>query len=74
MFLQEYHKVYPLTENEIRFLPEAYRFFLLNYVIKYGRYFFHRTYAIKLQREAYELHFPSIDTFDVDKLLRALNL
>ncbi len=74
MFLQEYHKAYPLTENEIRFLPEAYRFFLLNYVIKYGRYFFHRTYAIKLQREAYELHFPSIDTFDVDKLLRALNL
>ncbi|GAB3561127.1 hypothetical protein GCM10027578_01170 [Spirosoma luteolum] len=72
LFLQEYHKIYPLTENEIRFLPEAYRFFILNYVIKYGRYFFHRTYAIKLQREAYELYFPSIDTFDVDKLLRAL--
>jgi hypothetical protein len=74
LFLQEYHKVYPLTENEIRFLPEAYRFFILNYVIKYGRYFFHRTYAIKLQKEAYEIYFPSIETFDADKILRILGI
>ncbi|MFT4031932.1 MAG: hypothetical protein QM669_05900 [Siphonobacter sp.] len=75
IFLQEYHKVYPLTEPEVRFMKEAYRFFILTYVIKYGRYFFHRTYAIKLQREAYELYFPSIDKdFDEEKILRALNL
>ncbi|GAB3765965.1 aminoglycoside phosphotransferase/kinase family protein [Spirosoma pomorum] len=74
IFLQEYHKVYPLTEAEVRFFPEAYRFFILNYVIKYGRYFFHRTYATKLQREAYELYFPSIERFNADKILRALNL
>ncbi|RIV20775.1 hypothetical protein DYU11_22350 [Fibrisoma montanum] len=75
LFLQEYHKVYPLTENEVRFMKEAYRFFILNYVIKYGRYFFHRTYATKLQREAYEIYFPSIDQqFDADKILRALNI
>lgn len=74
LFLKEYHKVFPLTENEVRFLPEAYRFFILNYVIKYGRYFFHRTYATKLQRQAYETYFPSIETFDVEKILRALNL
>lgn len=73
-FLEEYHRIYPLTEREIRFLPEAYRFFILNYVIKYGRYFFHRTYATKLQREAYELYFPSIGQFDADKILRHLNL
>lgn len=73
-FLEEYHKVYPLTEREIRFLPEAYRFFILNYVIKYGRYFFHRTYATKLQREAYELYFPSIETFDADTILRRLGI
>lgn len=73
-FLEEYHKVYPLTEREIRFLPEAYRFFILNYVIKYGRYFFHRTYATKLQHEAYETYFPSIETFDADKILRRLGL
>ncbi len=75
LFLQEYHKVYPLTEPEVRFMKEAYRFFILTYVIKYGRYFFHRTYATKLQKEAYETYFPSIDKqFDADKILRALNL
>lgn len=74
LFLQEYHRVFPLTESEIRFLPEAYRFFILNYVIKYGRYFFHRTYAIKLQQEAYDTYFPSIETFDADKILKALGI
>jgi hypothetical protein len=73
-FLEEYHKIYPLTEREIRFLPEAYRFFILNYVIKYGRYFFHRTYATKLQREAYDIYFPSIDSFDVTPILERLKL
>ena len=73
-FLEEYHKVYPLTEREIRFLPEAYRFFILNYVIKYGRYFFAHSYAIKLQREAYQLYFPSIETFDPERLLKRLGL
>nr|WP_293838802.1 hypothetical protein [uncultured Arsenicibacter sp.] len=75
MFLQEYHKVYPLTENEVRFMKEAYRFFILNYVIKYGRYFFHRTYATKLQREAYDIYLPSIDKlFDADVILKALKI
>ena len=75
LFLQHYHRVYPLTENEIRFLKEAYRFFILNYVLKDGRHFFHQIFATKLQREALELHLPSLDkTFDADVLLRALNL
>src|SRR5690606_2874248 len=30
MFLEEYHKVNPLTAVEIRFLREVYRFFILN--------------------------------------------
>ncbi|MBE9465756.1 hypothetical protein ACFP1I_26060 [Dyadobacter subterraneus] len=74
IFLEEYHKVYPLSENEVRFMKEAYRFFILNYVIKYGKYFFHRTYSTKLQREAYELYFPSIDTFDPEKILNHLGI
>ena len=73
-FLEEYHKIYPLTEREIRFFPEAYRFFILNYVIKYGRYFFHRTYATKLQHEAYETYFPSIKNFKVEPILERLGL
>ncbi len=75
LFLKSYHAIFPLTEAEIRFLPEAYRFFLLNYVIKDGRYFFHEIFATKLQREVYELHFPALDKgFNAEPLLRALGL
>lgn len=74
-FLEEYHKTYPLTENEVRFLKEAYRFFILNYVVKYGRFFFHQVYATRLQQEAFEKYFPSLDeNFDVDKILKKLKL
>ena len=73
-FLKTYHSVFPLKENEVRFIKEAYRFFILTYVIKYGRYFFHEIYANKLQKEAFELHLPSIDRFDLEVILRALNL
>lgn len=75
IFLKAYHKEYPLKEKEIRFLKEAYRFFLLNYVVKYGRYFFHEIFATRLQQEAYNEHLPNIDKkFDPEPLLKALNL
>ena len=75
IFLKAYHAIYPLDRQEILFIKEAYRFFILNYVIKHGRYFFHDIYATKLQREAFEIYFPSLDTgFKPDKLLRALDL
>lgn len=75
LFLQAYHEEYPLKRNEILFLKEAYRFFLLNYVVKYGRYFFHEIFATRLQQEAYNIHLPGIDkTFDSDVLLNALHL
>ncbi|MDH3710564.1 MAG: hypothetical protein OER04_11780 [Cyclobacteriaceae bacterium] len=73
-FLQSYHNVNPLTESEVRFLPEAYRFFILNYVIKDGRYFFHEIFATKLQKEAYETYLPSVESFPVDTVLKALNI
>lgn len=75
LFLKEYHKINPLTANEIRFLKEAYRFFILNYVIKDGKYFFAEQYAKKLQAEAFEIYLPSVDRdFDAEKLVKALNL
>ena len=75
IFLKAYHAVYPLTGVEIVFLKEIYRFFILNYVIKDGRYFFHEIFANKLQREAFEIYLPSIEReFKADKLLKALNL
>jgi hypothetical protein len=74
IFLKSYHAIYPLTENEIRLIKEAYRFFIINYVIKDGRYFFHEIYATKLQREAHEIYFPKLDaSFNADKIFRALN-
>jgi len=75
IFLKAYHDIYPLTETEIRFLKEAYRFFILNYVVKDGRHFFHEIFAIKLQKEAFDIYLPSIEKqFDADIILKALNL
>lgn len=75
LFLEAYHEIYPLKREEILLLRETYRFFLLNYVIKYGRYFFHDIFATRLQQEAYQFHLPSIeDSFDPEPLLKRLNL
>jgi hypothetical protein len=75
IFLEEYHKIYPLTVNEIKFLKEAYRFFILNYVIKDGKRFFKEEYAEKLQSEALNIYLPSVDRdFDATKIIEALKL
>jgi hypothetical protein len=75
LFLKEYHKVNPITADEIRFLKEAYRFFILNYVIKDGKHFFNEQYAKKLQAEAFEIYLPSVDRdFDAEKIIDALGV
>ena len=75
IFLRAYHEVYPLTRKEILLIKEAYRFFILNYVIKDGRYFFNELYASRLQFEAHKTYFPQLETsFDPDRLLKALDL
>ena len=75
LFLKSYHQIYPLMEKEIRFLKEAYRFFILNYVVKDGRHFFHEIFASKLQKEAFDIYLPSIDKqFNADIILKALNI
>lgn len=75
LFLKAYHKVFPLTRTEILFLKESYRFFILTYVLKYGKFFFHEIFAHKLQKEALEIHLPTLDDlFDAQPLLNALDL
>ncbi len=75
LFLEAYHRIYPLTRTEILFIREAYRFFILNYTIKDGRYFFHEIYASKLQREAHSTYFLELDKkFNADKMLSTLDL
>lgn len=75
IFLKEYHRIFPLTEPEVRFIKEAYRFFILNYVIKDGPYFFRESYSVKLINEAYDTYFPAMDAnYRVEKILEALKL
>ncbi len=74
-FLKAYHAIYPLTRPEVEFIKEAYRFFLLNYVIREGNYFFRSAIAEQLQHDALTHHFKTIDErFKVGKLLKALDL
>ncbi len=74
LFLKTYHEVFPLAAEELDLLGEMYRFFLLNYVIKDGRYFFHELFATKLLAEALEEGLPSVDRFDAGALKLALGL
>jgi len=75
IFLKEYHKIFPLTEPEVRFIKEGYRFFILNYVIKDGPYFFRELYSSKLINEAYQTYFPAMDAnYKVEKILNVLKI
>ena len=75
IFLKAYHAIYPITRDEVLFMREAYRFFILNYVVKYGHFFFHELYATKLQREAFDVYFPNLEKhFNPDPIFKALDL
>lgn len=75
LFLKEYHKIFPLTEPEVRLIKEAYRFFILNYVVKDGPYFFRTEYSNKLIKEAYDTYFPALDAnYRVERILKTLKI
>lgn len=73
LFLKAYHRVYPLTKAEILFIKEAYRFFILHYVVRLGNYFFLSHFAEKLVNEAFAVYFPEIDAFNAELLWQHLN-
>ena len=73
-FLAAYHEVYPLTEQEVRFLPEAYRFFILNYVVREGKRFFRPDLCARFRTEAATGYLPDLDRFDPAPLLRAIGM
>jgi Ser/Thr protein kinase RdoA (MazF antagonist) len=62
LFLRHYQAIFPLSEAEIRFIPEAYRFFLLHYVVNFGRHFFHPFYATRLLQETLTQHLPNLNS------------
>src|SRR5690606_34928926 len=72
-FLRAYHAEYPLTDNEVLFMKEAYRFFLLNYVMRGGEHFFRPSYCERLQREALREYLPVLDRVDFSPLLDCLH-
>ncbi len=71
-FVEAYHAVNPLEEREVRFLPEAYRFFLLNYVIREGARFFRPDYCERFRRETARVYLPALERLDISPLLRAI--
>ena len=72
LFLEAYHQANPLEEADILFLKEAYRFFVLNYVLHLGEHFFQWSLCKRLQYEAVENYLPRIDGLDVSPLLEIL--
>lgn len=72
IFLRAYHQVHRLTENEVLFLEEAYRFFILNYVIRVGEHFFQPQLCKRLQREAIDEYLPALMHSRFEPLLEIL--
>jgi hypothetical protein len=64
-FLAAYHAANPLTPDEVTFLAESYRFFILNYVVREGEAFFRSDLAHSLQQQAVHSYLPMLDRFDV---------
>lgn len=71
-FLRSYHSVFPLSEGEILLLKEAYRFFLLNYVIREGRHFFRFEFWQHLLHDAVDVQLPALDDVDLTPLVSIL--
>jgi hypothetical protein len=71
-FLQAYNTTFPLTETDIRFLRECYRFFILNYVVREGDHFFVEDLWRRLQKEAVHAYLPAVHELDLDPVVRAV--
>jgi hypothetical protein len=57
----------------VLFLKEAYRFFLLNYVVREGRHFFRHDFWQHLLHDAVDVHLPHVDEVDLRPLLDELD-
>ena len=71
-FLRAYHSVHPLTRDELLFLKEAYRFFVLNYVLRVGEHFFQAEICQRLQHEALDDYLPHLEQLDFEPMLQVL--
>ncbi len=71
-FLHAYHQVFPLEDEELLFIKEAYRVFLLNYVLRIGQYFFRTEICRRLQREVVDIYLPQLEHTSFTPLLKAV--
>jgi hypothetical protein len=67
-FLRAYHQIFPLSDTAIAFLPEVYRFFILNYVVREGARFFQPALCRRFRVDAATRYLPMLDTFDISPL------
>lgn len=72
-FLKAYHSVYPLSRAEIEFLPSAYQFFILNYVIREGAKFFRSDLSTRFRKDAVRLYLPMLESLDISPLLQIVD-
>jgi len=72
-FLRAYHAVLPLRREDLLFVREAVRFFLLNYVIRQGENFFQPELCERLRREVIELHLPELEAADFSALAAVID-
>lgn len=72
-FLKAYHSVYPLSRAEIEFLPSAYQFFILNYVIREGAKFFRSDLSTQFRKDAVRLYLPLLESLDISTLLQIVD-
>ena len=70
-FLRAYRSVFPMSVDEVAFLPEVYRFFILNYVVREGARFFRYDLCTQFRRDAVRSYLPALDRLDVSPLLQS---
>jgi hypothetical protein len=68
-FLGAYKRIFPMTKDELAFLPEVYRFFILNYVVREGARFFRADLCTQFRRDAVRSYLPALDHLDISPLL-----
>jgi hypothetical protein len=66
--IRAYREVFPLSRDELRFLPEVYRFFILNYVVREGARFFRPDLCTMFRRDAVRSYLPAFDKLDFSPL------
>ena len=68
-FVRVYHEVNPLSRRDIEFLPFAYQFFILNYVVREGARFFRDDLCAQFRRDAAHGYLEASTRLDLSALL-----